>query len=43
MTVDPYLKAMKMLQDSETEMSGLSLLRELAEDGDTRAMCDYGE
>ena len=43
MTVDPYLKAMKMLQDSETEMSGLSLLRELAEDGDTRAMCDYGK
>ncbi len=43
MTVDPYLRAMKMLGDEETRMSGLSLLRELAEDGDTRAMCDYGK
>ena len=43
MNVDLYLEAKKKLADSETEMAGLSMLRQLAEDGDTRAMCDYGK
>lgn len=43
MTIDPYISAKKLMADSSTVVSGLSLLRQLAEDGDTRAMCDYGK
>ncbi len=42
MTLDMYEHAMAMLRDPERSMSGLSLLRQLADEGDTRAMCDYG-
>lgn len=42
MTGDGYLSAIEMLNDPDSQMAGLSLLRQLAEDGDTRAMCDYG-
>ena len=42
MTDEEYARATEMLRNADTRMSGLSLLRKLAEDGDTRAMCDYG-
>ena len=42
MTDEEYARATEMLRSADTRMSGLSLLRKLAEDGDTRAMCDYG-
>lgn len=42
MTGDDYSRALEMLSDPENSSMGVSLLRKLAEDGDTRAMCDYG-
>ena len=43
MISDLYEHAVSLLNDPETAMSGLELIRQLAEDGDTRAMCDYGK
>ena len=43
MMPDLYEHAMALLGDADTKISGLELLRQLAEDGDTRAMCDYGK
>ncbi len=37
-----YAHAMEMVRDPEKSVAGLGLLRQLAEEGDTRAMCDYG-
>ena len=42
MSEDEYKAAIDMLSKPDTVMAGLKALRELAEDGDTRAMCDYG-
>lgn len=43
MTRDEYAHALEMLSDPENSTMGVNLLRQLAEDGDTRAMCDYGK
>lgn len=39
---DLYADAMIMLADPATSSTAVNLLRQIAEDGDTRAMCDYG-
>lgn len=43
MIPDLYDEAMAMIRNPEKSLSGLGLLRQLAEEGDTRAMCDYGK
>jgi TPR repeat protein len=39
---DLYADAIIMLADPATSSTAVNLLRQIAEDGDTRAMCDYG-
>ena len=41
--IDYYPEVMEMLADPDRSVSGVALLRQLAEEGDTRAMCDYGK
>ena len=39
---DRYQTALDTLNDSETSAEGVAMMKEVAEAGDTRAMCDYG-
>ena len=39
---DRYQEALETLSDPETSTEGVRMMKEVAEAGDTRAMCDYG-
>lgn len=39
---DAYESALRLLENKATEMDGVSALKVAAEDGDPRAMCEYG-